>query len=587
MAETRAAAIIFLFLLAFASADFAGTAAHFKEDEPPTAKVNISDVTISSDPLYAGGSTDIYVSLNNYGTLAANVTTILSIHNSTGEAVALIVYDPAIVPMASSSIISQSWSTAGFPVGLYYANASATYNESTNITNSFIRAFSILSPPIVQPSSTPPQGGSYVAPSSVTEGNASPYVPTTIPVVKPVITDLRFLKITLLKEVVAGDSAFESVELKNIAKNRAEVAFKISGIPDGWLTYSPTEAVMLLSEQRVVNIGINVPSDALVGDYLLKMEATEGNKTAIDYMVLRVKPFRKDAMFPVVLKTIRLNRLTGTSDIAIDVRNPTSRILPSIMITEQLLEGFKVGKDALEFETKPPLAFIDSDPLGIKWRISKLAPGELVRISYSVDALLSEYRPYIYWSVRQVELLPTELKVANLISIRELKASAIYEGGSSEVVAKIAYAGFEPLNFIALLEMPEGFEVVPEKKAELLTPASVTPLKFSVKSPRKSAGTHTFSLILVFNGNQLSEISGLEEVPQNEDYLIKYAGYLVVQPPPALSLQNLLIVIFIVSIIFIAIIRFISSRKEVHERRRNAELRSGYLKQIKEHIKSK
>ncbi|MFH1258180.1 MAG: hypothetical protein ABIG96_00690 [Candidatus Micrarchaeota archaeon] len=551
-------------------ADFTETATFFNAEGELAPNITITNVTLSSSPLYAGSSTDFIIMLTNAGDLAGNASANLTIYNSTGDPVYTLSYDPVIISPFSSNYISQSWSTAGFSVGLYYANATALYNDGSNITNSFIRAFSIASAPVVQPGG-PGGGTGYNPPPGVPVTNGSTYVPRPVPTLTPTSTNMRFIKTTLLKEMAAGASVFETFVVKNIAGTEARPVFRISGVPEQWISYSPSEAVMLLNEDRAINIGLNIPPDALAGDYTLQIEAVEGNAIAVDYMVVRVKPSRSDLPFPQVFKTVRLNRLLGNTEIAIDVSNPTQKRMESILVTEHLLPGFKAVRDDLIFDNKPPLDVTDSNPIVIRWRIEKLEPGELTRISYSVNSLLSEYRPYVYWTAKQVEFVPQELQLADLIVVREIKASQISEGGTGEVTAKIFYAGFDDIEFKAVLEVPEGFEANPVAIYQKLMPRGYTVIKFMVKSPKQSLGTHTITLTMLLNDNQT----------------VQGTGYIEVGGPVSVSMQLFLFVVVSVVAVTLGILHFLGRKKSESERNHAIEMRSGYINQIKNHLKNK
>ncbi|MFH0972120.1 MAG: hypothetical protein V1835_06160 [Candidatus Micrarchaeota archaeon] len=551
-------------------AEYAEGGTYFNSEEPQNAKVNVTDVTVAAVALYSGASTDILVSLLNYGDLAANVSANVSIRNVAGDLVEVIEYDPIIVAPQTTTIISKTWSTGSYPVGLYSANATASYDDGANQTNSFSRAFSILAVPFVQPGGSPGTGD-YVLPLPFIPGNVTPVVPTAVPNLQPTIGNLRFQKTTLLKEIGQGDSVFESLTIKNVAGSERRVRFKITGAPSDWISYSPQETVLMLAEERVVNVGLTVPEDALAGDYVLKLEAIDGNSSNVDYMVLRVKSIRKNTQFPIVLKTIRLDRPRSTTNVAIDVRNPTKNPFPATLITEMLLPEFKITEDDLQFDDKPAYEILQGRPLSIRWRIQQLAPGEITRISYKINSLLMEYRPYVYWSVKQVEMVPKDFKLTDLISIKQIKIAPLQEGGTSEVTARIFYAGFDPLTFKAVLEVPSGFEITPASLDEKLKPRGETVLKFNIKAPRNSVGTHMVTMSLLLEGG----------------YLVSQTGYAAVQQPTALGLQPTVFVVLIVVGMIMAFLHFIGRKKMEHEKRRAIELRQGYLEQLKNHIKSK
>jgi hypothetical protein len=563
--------LIFLSIFVGTSADFAQTQVSFNFEGPLFSYVNITNVIIGSDPLYAGTSTDILITLINTGTISTSAIVNVSILNSNDTQVDLVIFDPVIVMPGTSVTISKSWSTALHGVGLFLANASSSYESGANITNSFSRSFSIISYPPT-PTTIPP-GGSSTDGSSSSGGNAGGKpipTPTIIPDIRPTVAGaIRFLKTTVLKEMAPGDAAFESIVIKNIEGGEKKVKFSISGVNGDWISFYPTESILLFGESRVINLGLTIPSDAYAGDYLVKIQASENNQTAIEYLALRIKHPNKEAQFPFVAKTIRLDRTSLTTSITIDVRNPTSDVQSSIFITEEMLPSLKVSAGDIKFETKPPYENIEGDPLKIKWQISKLMPGEVARISYSVPTLLSEYRPYVYWTVRQIELMPKDLLPSDMVAIKEISAPPIPEGGWGDMEVKVFNGGFDALSYKAVLEVPDGFEVNPASIEDKLVARGISTLKYSVKSPSKSAGTHTVTLSLLLEGN----------------HAVQGNGYVLVQGAISLSLQIIAMFILIVIIFGISIFTYLKRRQKQKDRRHAVEFREGYIKQIKDHIR--
>ncbi len=529
------------------------------------ADVGITAVTISASPLYTGASTDIQVTLENTGTISANVSINVSIFNSTGGFIENITYAPAILAAHSSLTIASSWSTGSNPAGTYYANASGLYENNTNATNVYSTQFTISTTPTVQPT-IPPSSGGPQPPSSV--GNGSAVVPTPLPPdFEPQFTEVRFIKSTVLKEVHAGTSVLESLVLKNVAGATRDIVFKISGAPASWLSYSPQKTILLPNEERVLNLAITVPQNALPGDYLLKIEALEDAVSSFDYMLLRVKSATRGAQLPAVLKTIRLDRGLDTTSVTIDVINPSTKVLPHVGVVEEVLPQFRITEGDIEFIDKP--AHVSGTPLQIRWRFRELQPLEKARVSYIIYSMLSEYRPYVYWSVKQVEVAPKEIKLSDIINIRDISSSVIAEGGEGEVVGRIFYSGFEPVKFEAALELPTGFETLPRSISGVLQPRGTTELKFNVRAPADSAGTHSATLTVYID----------------EETLLRGTGYINVQSPTALSWQFPAGLLFLVLLLILSLLHFMGKKKESQEKRTNIELRSGYIKQIKDYLK--
>ncbi|MFH1750668.1 MAG: hypothetical protein ABH863_03245, partial [Candidatus Micrarchaeota archaeon] len=506
--------------------------------------VSISDVTVGSDPLYAGSTTDIYVSLQNGGTIYANVSINLTIYNATGAEVDNLSYAPASVPPLSILTVSSSWSSGALPVGTYYANASGTYENGTNATNEFSRQFQISLAPTPTPLA-PPAGGGGSSVAGSMPSNVTPPTPTAIPPeLKPVQTNVNFLRSTVLKEISAGTSAIESIVLKNIAGGTKSLTVSVMGAPIGWFSFTPKKTILLPNEERAINFAFTIPSDALPGDYLLRIDAAEEGEVATDYMVLRVKAANRGAQYPVVLKTIRLDRPAGATNVVVDVVNPSTKPVAFLQVLDEILPQLHAIREDIVFADKPAELF--GNPLTVKWQFRELAPLERATVSYTIYKLLQEYRPYVYWSVKQVEISEKETKLSDIVAIREISSTLIGEGGEGDVYVRVFYAGFEPVNFRATLELPSGFSVSPLSIEDTLLPRGTSTLKFRVRAPFGSQGTHSATISVLLE----------------DEFLVQQTGYVTVQQAVALSWQILLGAVLVAVLFVLSFLHYLGKKGE-------------------------
>ena len=531
----------------------------------PFSNVSITDVIISSNPFYSGASTDIYVTLANGGTIDANVSVNVSIFNSTGGLVDNLTYAPAIVPAFSTLTISQSWSSGSNAIGTYFANASGLYESGTNATNVFSRQFELTLAPTPTPSTGPGSSGSSVSGSTPSD-EAAPRPTILPPEIKPITSKVTFLRSTPLKEISAGSSAFESIVIRNSEAGSRSVSINITGIPKSWLSFEPKKAIMLPNEDRAINIGLTVPLDALPGDYLVRIDVSENAENAADFMILRVKSPTRGAQNPIVLKTIRLDRGLGATFVSIDLINPTTKPIAYVKVIDEIIRQLRVSPEDIEFAGKP--AMVMGDPLQIAWSFRELAPLEKVTVSYSVYSLLLEYRPYVYWGVKQIEVSPKEIKLSEIVTIREISSTIIGEEGEGIVHATLFYAGFEPTEFRATLELPAGFTVEPLTFSGVLNPRGTTDVEFKVRAPPGSDGTHTATLSVLLD----------------EEFLIQQTGYVTVQRPIALSWQYIFGGIVLTALFILSLFHYLGKKKDKSDREQHIALREGYIKQIKRHI---
>ncbi|MBI5224694.1 hypothetical protein HY989_02395 [Candidatus Micrarchaeota archaeon] len=562
---------ILLFVLAafgtLAISDFAYTRIFF--NVTPSTNVSITGLTISSNPLYTSSSTTVYVALYNAGTLATSVSVNVSIYNESGYFVQNITYVPATVPHLSSLTISATWNLGAVAAGNYTANATAVYETGTNSTNEYSINFTITQALATQPSPTasPSGGGGSVVGGNVDLGEEPG--PTMIPPeISPASSQIKFVKTTILREISAGSSGLESFVLRNLAGGVKNLDIGITGAPKSWISFSSEKTILLAGEERAINIGFSIPQDALPGDYLLKISANGDGQTAIDYMLLRVSRPSKGAQYPQAQKIVRLDRGLGTTSVTLELTNPTTKTVPLVSVVEEILPQFHAQKSDISFVDKIGM-FVSEKPLQIRWQFKELASLEKTSVSYLIYSMLDEYSPYLYWNIKQVAIAPKELKLSDVVGIREISSSEIFEGGSGQVLVKVFYSGFEPVTFNAALEAPSNFAVEPSTQTGTLTPRGTTELLFKIKAPSGSAGTHNIGASLLLN----------------DEIVVSQTGYLVVQKQFALSWDYMFGGLLVVAILIFAMSKLLKRGRKRSERRHHAELRQGYIEEIKDHIK--
>ena len=461
--------------------------------------IQMTDVSVSPSAINQGAAADIAVTMQNIGTAAANVTAQVGVFDVTDALVSTIVYDPVTIAPGQTVTLEKTWDSDSFPAGVYAARANATYDSNT--TNTVNATFTITIP-------SPP--GPSGVPGVVTGGLPTPEIipPIIIPFV-PLLGKIKFLKSTVLREVLAGEGGIESLYLKNTGSTNLTVDLSLGGVPLQWVSPEPNRTVILPEETRVVNLLVSPQKNALAGNYIIKVGITCAEcYDASDYMVLRVKSYEEGHAKPVVLKTVRIDESAGETQVFLDVKNPSQNRIKVLTVKETILEDFGGDADISFKDKKGTLTEVDGARV-VSWEFSDVAPGEEVHVSYSVSGVLSDYAAYAGWYVRQIAV-SERINLADLVQITDISTQKMSTGGEAEVRASIIYLGVDRMNANIVLEVPSGFEVDPGMISTMLIPRGKVNVKFKVRAPEtESAGTRLVRLVVFGDTFQVSETSTL------------------------------------------------------------------------------
>jgi len=113
-----------------------------------------------------------------------------------------------------------------------------------------------------------------------------------------------------------------------------------------------------------------------------------------------------------VTRQVIIDKEVGKTDVNIIVSNPY-RNYTRVDVTEDIPKELANSTDYVTFGTAPT-EVLRKDPI-IMWSITGMAAGDTRNISYSVAKVLEEYTPYIYWPLRQLDVIsptaPSTLKL--------------------------------------------------------------------------------------------------------------------------------------------------------------------------------
>ncbi len=486
MGLNRLAPLFFflLLLLPIPNSEDMGSVVHFNSQ---TANIVLTDFTITPDSLNQGETADFAITMQNTGLSAATVNASVYIYNSLGVRVSTFIYDPVVIGPGATTIVVKTWDSDSLPAGLYTAYANATYN--TNATNRLSANFTIRTIPPTPPG---PGGGGAGGGGGGPAEKPQP-VPTSI---IPVGEHVRFGKVPAVKEILAGEGELESLTIISATSENVSMQITVSGVPEGWIKMSQNVSVVFAGGSTPVNFLLDVPEDVLSGNYLVTFEAQGYGYYAKDYMLLRVKNYPKWHQYPIYLKTIRTDLLEGRTHVSIRFKNPSENNIKLLTAKETIPQSLKRGPLSLDFENKRGVVSNIGGTDVIMWNVSDFGPLEEMVISYSLNNVLSDYHEYGVWHLRQLEA-GGRLDIASLVRIIDLSSQTISPGSSGDVTATILYAGEEPLDVTAALELPAGFTADPGYTSLMLLPRGLTNVVFRITAPRDVQQTHLIRAVVM------------------------------------------------------------------------------------------
>lgn len=543
--------LLFLTLHVLAQA-YTTTQTYISVGEP---RVEIRDLTVSPTSVYPGGSVDFTVTMRNFGTVSTTATLAIQIYDASNRAVGTVSFDP--IPLLPGQIITvqKSWGVGSLPIGTYRAVAQAAYES--NLSNQFERRFSII--PLPSPPSVPP---------SQAMGQLPAVLPSEI---KPVVGKAVFLKTTVLREMLAGEGAVESLALKNIGEGILNITFSFEGIPREWASIPSDKTLLLPGEIQVISLGLSLPRDVLSGDYLVKLNAN-GGANSTDFLALRVKSYPDDYDKPIALKTIKVDEDERKTTVTIEVKNPSQNTMELVQVEERI--PALVDESQIEFLDRRGRVVESDGAKLIVWEISDLRPKESFVISYNIRNFLADYSTYANWRIHQI-LVTQKYSIADLIKVLDITSSGVNDS-IGQVTASLLYVGNSPLPVTIVLEAPAGFSVEPAVVTKTLLPKGVAEVSFRLTAPPTAQETHMVRLVIM--GEEFTTFATTPVIIKKPSPPFSLLSILSLQ-------QIVLLSAFVGAVVVISVLSY-RGMKHWHKPRYSVE-RLNYLKNIKRMITEK
>jgi hypothetical protein len=297
-----------------------------------------------------------------------------------------------------------------------------------------------------------------------------------MPITPPPEVEVKYKKIAVLREVVPGQIVVVGVKVKNEgATEQKDMVLTVSGVPDSWLSTSVGSISLQPSESKGFNVAVTPAADAKPGDYKVAIKLKNAAIEAEDFFVLRIRLVPADYDKPIVTRQVIIDKEVGKTDVNIIVSNPY-RNYTRVDVTEDIPKELANSTDYVTFGTAPT-EVLRKDPI-IMWSITGMAAGDTRNISYSVAKVLEEYTPYIYWPLRQLDVIsPT---APSTLKLTGFTLPYFTPGTSSAISFKVKNMDTAQHNFTLEMELPVDWKMEPEMIKETIGPGGEREFKMIV-----------------------------------------------------------------------------------------------------------
>jgi len=444
----------------------------------------ITDFVINPASVTQYQTVEFTVTVKNMGNVLLNTSGVINISDSGGNMVnSLTLSSPSTdLAVKGTLVFATQWAVGSTTPGTYTANATIYYDDKSTYQTS---EFSITSPPAPPPLGVP--GGGVVTP----------------PIVPPPEALVRFTRLPVLREVRPGEAVVTDIFVTNPTRtDLGEAKISISGIAKDWLSSTPETVFLSSRESKILSLAINPPADALPGDYKVVITISNENIHAETFFILRTKPYPPGYAKPSVTKVVEIDKQRSVSTVTIEIKNGGSYV-DVLEVVEDIPKEIAQNVNLLGFDT-PPTEVLEADPV-VKWIIEGLGPYETRTISYSSPKILDEYSPYVYWPLRQINVI-YEAPPPDLIKISEISAPTLYPGRTAKVSVNLMNLDKTPFDITARLETPVNWKVTPDEVVTTLPPRGSSTVLFFVTPPSYiEPGTYTISSEVIYDGRALTK----------------------------------------------------------------------------------
>jgi hypothetical protein len=469
-----------------------------------------------------------------------NATQNIMVYNSAGIKVwnSSPVNDPNVVAETITGPTDFFTAPYTFPADTYTANLTINYtvqdfygviifNNSTKANLSFTTTIRPVTPP-----STGGGGGGALPPS----------IPKAIFV--------QFQKYPVLQEVAPGSLIIVDLGVKNPENKVQSISVNFTGIPSNWMTVFQKDITIDPYALKTISFTLNVPENADSGDYLVKASIQDKGISGYSYFIVRVKSYPDNYMAPQMYRRVDLDFVNNKSTVKILVWNDASPH-KKIDIYEKIPKMIADNVDQVSFATAPN-AIIQADPV-VMFTMDNVRPEEKRSIDYTVNNVIDQYEPYVYWPIEQVNVMYE--KGVDKIQISNVYQSILIPGGRDNYLTfDIGNIYTSNVNVTITSWLPRGWNTTPASINLVIPPYSQTNVYMNVYAPENIqpgnyyAGLYityentTITKELAFRAQEINALGGL------------FAGL-------RLLYDNGYLVLLALSVLIIMVIRVVRTRR--------------------------
>ena len=411
---------------------------------------------------------------------------------------------------AGATIVTDSISTNPytFPANINYtANLTINYTVQyltfdgptifSNSTNASLNFTTTVRP--VTPPSTGGGGGGALPPS----------IPKAIFV--------QFQKYPVLQEVAPGSLIIVDLGVKNPENKVQSISVNFTGIPSNWMTVFQKDITIEPYALKTISFTLNVPENADSGDYLVKASIQDKGISGYSYFIVRVKSYPDSYMAPQMYRRVDLDFVNNKSTVKILVWNDASPH-KKIDIYEKIPKMIADHVDRVDFTTAPT-SIIQADPV-VMFTMNDMRPEEKRSIDYTVNNVIDQYEPYVYWPIEQVNIMYE--KGVDKIQISNVFQNILVPGGHDNYLTfDIGNIYTQNVNVTITPWFPRGWNTTPASINLLIPPYSQTNVFMNIYAPEDTqlgnyyAGLYityentTITKELVFRITEVTALGGL------------------------------------------------------------------------------
>jgi len=342
------------------------------------------------------------------------------------------------------------------------------------------------------------QSSCAVAPTNPpAAGPSGTFGGSALSIIPPAESVVKYEKIAVLREAAPGQTIVVGVEVKNTGlASQKDLALNVSGVPADWITASVHGFSLKPSETRGFNIAVTPPADAKAGDYMVALKLKNSGVEADDFFMVRLSAVPADYDRPVVSREVSIDRVAGRTDVSILVNNQY-KDYKSVDVTESIPKELANSTDYVTFGTSPSKV-LRNDPI-VLWSIPDMAAGTSKNISYSVPKILDEYTPYLYWPVRQLDVVSAT--APSTMKITGFTVPYFTPGSASDVSFTVQNLDSASHNFTFSMELPDGWTMAPESAEKTLASGQEEQFRFEINAPAGTqAGNYMVRAVFGWDG---------------------------------------------------------------------------------------